>query len=151
VNKSANRATLFEITTGATNGLDNYDVSLVSGYNLPIRVIPLLPSDAPIWKKDTSFANQATITQKIYTNSFLFNNIGSGGTSGNAKPKFRAKRFAMVTDGPSITWNNDGPSCETAGCTSDLRTTCPGGLRIKSGAATLACDSPANVCPNGCA
>jgi thaumatin family protein len=43
VNKSANRATLFEITTGATNGLDNYDVSLVSGYNLPIKVIPLLP------------------------------------------------------------------------------------------------------------
>jgi hypothetical protein len=149
VNKSANRATLFEITTGGTNGLDNYDVSLVSGYNLPIKVIPLLPSDAPIWKKDTSFANQATITQKIYTNSFLFNNIGSGGTSGNTKPEFHAKRFSMVTDGPSITWSNNGPSCETAGCTSDLRTTCPGDLRFKSGAATLACDSPANVCPNG--
>jgi hypothetical protein len=151
VNKSANRATLFEITTGGTDGLDNYDVSLVSGYNLPIKVIPLLPSDATIWKKDTSFANQTTITQKIDTNSFLFNNTGSGGTSGNTKPKFPATRFDTVADGPSIKWNNDGPSCETAGCTSDLRTTCPGGLRIKSGAATLACDSPANVCPNGCA
>ncbi len=148
-NKSANRATLFEITTGGTDGLDNYDVSLVSGYNLPIRVIPLLPTDAPIWKKDTSFANQATITQTINTNNFLFNNIGSGGTSGNTKPKFPATRFATVADGPSITWNNNGLSCETAGCTSDLRATCPWTLQVKSGTSTIACDSPANVCLNG--
>ncbi len=149
VNKSANRATLFEITTGGTNGLDNYDVSLVSGYNLPIKVMPILPSDAPKWQKDTSFADQALITQTINTNSFLFNNIGSAGTSGNTKPKFPARRFATVADGPSLIWNNNGPSCETAGCTSDLRATCPKTLRVKSGAATIACDSPADVCPDG--
>jgi hypothetical protein len=149
VNKSANRATLFEITTGGTNGLDNYDVSLVSGYNLPIRVIPILPSDAPTWKKNTSFAGQATITQKIDANSFLFNNVGLSGNSGTTKPKFPATRFAKVADGPSIIWNNNGPSCETAGCTSDLRAICPSTLRVKAGAATIACDSPANVCPNG--
>jgi len=149
VNKSANRATLFEITTGATNGLDNYDVSLVSGYNLPVRVIPILPSDAPTWKKTTSFADQATITQTVDANSFLFNNIGSAGNSGSTKPKFPATRFATVADGPSITWNNNGPSCETAGCRSDLRAICPSALRVKVGATTIACDSPANVCLNG--
>jgi len=153
---TANRATLFEITMGGTSAVDNYDVSLVSGYNVPIKVTPILPSDALIWKPDTTYYGgagpQSVITQKVAGHSFIFNDVNgaSSGTSGDTKPAFPSTRFDQVADGDQITWSNSGPSCETSGCTSDLLFTCPSKLRVlnKSGK-TIACDAPANVCLNG--
>jgi Thaumatin family len=151
---SANLATLFEISSGGTAAVDNYDVSLVSGYNVPIAVKPILPADALIWKPDSTYyggKDQSVITQRVGVNSFAFNDVAGGtGTSGDTPPAFPAKRFGQVSDGSQITWSNSGPSCEIAGCKADLRLTCPATLRVVNGAGkTIGCNSPANVCLNG--
>lgn len=39
-NGSAPPTSLFEITLGAGNGQDFYDVSMVDGYNLPLLALP---------------------------------------------------------------------------------------------------------------
>jgi hypothetical protein len=155
---SANQATLFEITGGGTAlnpTLDNYDVSLVSGYNIPIKVTPDIPIDTPIWHADTPYnpsgEAQSVITQKAKANghghTFLFNDVGdTPGESGQTKPKFPSTRFAMVADG-NATWSNSGPTCETEGCTSDLLRTCPSGLQVlgPDNKTVIACAAPANL------
>jgi len=150
---SANQATLFEITGGGTAPnptLDNYDVSLVSGYNIPIKVTPDIPIDTPTWHADTSYntgADQSVITQKANGQTFLFNDIGdTPGESGLKEPKFPSTRFATVPDGDA-TWSNSGPTCAIEGCTSDLLRSCPSGLQIlgPDNKTVIACDAPANL------
>ena len=59
--RSANTATLFEPTMAAANGIDFYDVSVVSGYNLQMKVTAIPPSDLPVWKPNTNFPGATSI------------------------------------------------------------------------------------------
>lgn len=144
-NAAANQATLFELSAAGTSGTDNFDVSLVSGYNVPLTVTVNLPADTPTWAPDTAYAAGAQIVENVNGDNFRFTS-GPAGTSGSSRPDFPDQWLASVADG-TTSWTNTGPVCQDSGCTSDLLTTCPSQLEVTSGGGTLiACDAPANAC-----
>ncbi|MEW6268482.1 MAG: thaumatin family protein [Thermodesulfobacteriota bacterium] len=146
---SANLATLFEITAAGPGGADNFDVSLVSGFNVPLGVKVVLAADAARWRPSTAYAAGAQIVAKVGKSVFGFTNGGQAGTSGTTPPAFPGTWTASVADGPDITWVNTGPACETSGCTRKgvKEKHCPADLKVTStGGAYIACDVPANVC-----
>ena len=143
---TGNLATLFELFAAGPSGTDNFDVSLVSGYNLPVEVTVRLPTDTPGWSPETAYAAGAQITQKVGQNTFNFTNGGSDGTSGTAMPDFPGVTGESVADGPDISWTNTGPRCQASGCIADLLATCPSPLQVTSNDTVVACDAPANAC-----
>jgi len=143
---TANRATLFELSAAGTSGIDNFDVSLVSGYNVPVVVTVELPEDHATWKPDTDYAAGAQILEMVGEHNFGFTAAGKPGRSGMTKPDFPATWTDSVSDGADLRWVNVGPQCERSGCESDLLTTCPPALQVKSGNSVVACDAPANQC-----
>lgn len=142
---TADLATLFEATMAGANGNDNFDISLVSGYNVPISVTLTPPPDKG-WQANTSYEAGAQIVQAVGDDVFGFTNSGPGGTSGATAPSFPSTWFGTVTDGSGITWTNTGPTCQPSGCTSDLLSTCPSALQVDSDSALVACNAPANTC-----
>lgn len=147
-NAAGNLATLFEIATAGNNAADTFDVSLVSGYNVPVAVKVQLPADAPRWKPNTSYTSGAQIIARVGTNVFGFTNGGSAGTSGATKPAFPGTWTHSVGDGSDIVWVNTGPACEPSGCSGPIgEAQCPSVLRVSSGSGGyIACDAPANAC-----
>ena len=145
-NATANQATLFELSAAGTGGIDNFDVSLVSGYNIPLGVTVQLPTDSPGWLPNTFYASGAQITQKVGSNTFNFTNGGSSGTSGAQAPNFPGVWTGSVADGTNLVWFNTGPQCQTSGCVANLLDTCPTPLQVFANDAVVACDAPANVC-----
>ena len=143
---TANDATLFELSSAAAGGTDNFDVSLVSGYNVPVVVTVQLPADQAVWEPNTIYAAGTQIVETIGTDIFRFTAAGSSGTSGATKPDFPATWNAEVKDGPDIEWINTGPVCQTSGCVADLLATCPTELQVMVGGNMVACDAPANAC-----
>ena len=144
--RSANQATLFELFASGVGGIDNFDVSLVSGYNVPVRVAVDLPADSAQWAPNTSYKAPDRIIEKIGENTFGFTAAGKAGTSGTTKPVFPATWSEQVSDGSDIVWVNVGPLCQTSGCVADLLDTCPTELQLTVGSDTVACDAPANAC-----
>ena len=142
---TANQATLFELAAAGESGTDNYDVSLVSGYNLPISVVAALPPNESRWKANTSYTAGTVIIEKIGRDVFGFTAGGvSPATSGTAKPAFSGTWTEQTTDGSGgLFWTNVGPMCQRSGCDKDLLLTCPSALQSTSG---QSCDAPANVC-----
>ncbi|MEM9730706.1 MAG: thaumatin family protein [Myxococcota bacterium] len=143
---TANRATLFELFAAGAGGIDNFDVSLVSGYNVPIVVTAELPADHAAWQPDTAYQAGAGIIEAVGDHTFGFTAAGASGTSGDTKPDFPGVWRASVMDGPQLEWINVGPQCERSGCQSDLLSTCPAALQVMSGDRVVACDAPANAC-----
>jgi hypothetical protein len=145
---TADNATLWEQTlTGAQakypGSSDNYDVSLVSGYNIPLQVRAQSPSDAPGWMPSTSYvggANQSVINASAGSYSWLFNNVGTSGTSGTTKPGFSTVLHGQVADGPNIIWSTTTSVCQSGYCANDLLVSCPSLLRV---------DNPAQSCTAG--
>lgn len=163
----ANNATLWEQTLAGTGtsfyhggSPDNYDVSLVSGYNIPLEVQAVIPTDTPDWTPNSPYSNgQAGTTQSVIvapagSYSWLFNDIGpsSTATSGATVPDFSPLLGGTVNDpnqpGAGITWNTISSVCQTATCTSDLLQTCPALLRVdESGTSCTAGSSSDPNCP----
>ena len=146
---SGNRATLFEITAAGLGGADSYDVSTVSGYNVPIAVRVSLPDDEPVWQANTSFAAAATIVERIGRDTFAFINTGRFGQSGPTKPDFPTTWGEQVSDGGNVTWANNGPVCERSGCGRHGidPTLCPSVLQVQgTSGEQVACDAPGNAC-----
>lgn len=147
----ANNATLWEQTLiGAQSTFpgtpDNYDVSLVSGYNIPLDVRAEIPTDAPGWTANTQYFNgqrsgtsQSVIAAPAGAYRWLFNDVGPGpaATSGATMPNFSTLLRGQVSDGTGITWSTTSSVCQTGACTSDLLLTCPAPLRI---------DNPRQTC-----
>ncbi|MEM7437543.1 MAG: thaumatin family protein, partial [Myxococcota bacterium] len=149
---SANQATLFEITAADFGGNDNFDVSLVSGYNVPMVVTPKLPASSPRWRVLTEFAGGAQIIESVMDDTFIYTQALATGVSGTTKPMFPGIWTGTVMDG-ALQWNNTGPVCQVSGCKSDLNETCPSVLQILDGAGgsggtsnVIGCDAPANAC-----
>ncbi len=162
---TANRATLFEMSLANLNGLDNYDVSLVSGYNLPLTVQAVQPTDTPGWTRNTPYHNgQGSLKQSVITASagsyeWLFNDAtGSAITanSGALVPKFSTVLGGIVPD-PStapkpykLAWRTTSSTCQTGAClysqsaADPLLTTCPALLRVTD--SSLSCSAASN-CP----
>jgi hypothetical protein len=150
----ANNATLFEETLFGTNTTfpgtpDNYDESLVSGYNVPLNIVAEIPTDAPGWGPGATYYNgqlagttQSVIVAPAGSYSWLFNDVGPSGsaTSGATLPNFATQLFSTVNDpnqtGAGISWSTTSSVCQTANCTTDLLQTCPSKLRVDS---TQAC------------
>lgn len=141
-------ATLFELTAVPAPGLDNFDVSLVSGYNVPLTVKVKLPPDAPVWKPSTSYGAGAEIVERTRRGIFGFTNAGAGGTSGSSKPGFPFKYGHEVTDAAGVIWRNTGPRCADSGCDrGGLRQeACPTQLQVLVGGEYVACNVPDQVC-----
>ena len=143
--RSANTATLFEPTLAAANGIDFYDVSVASGYNLQLKVTAIPPSDFPVWKPNTNFAGATSIIQAVNGVSFRFY-ANPGGISGATPPPWPSTIYATVQDN-QIVWQNFGGLCGTAGCSSDLNLTCPNSLKQRANDGTvIGCNNPCNVC-----
>jgi hypothetical protein len=143
--RSANTATLFEPTMAAAQGIDFYDVSVASGYNIKVQVTATPPSDFPVWKANTNFAGGISILQAVNGVSFRFY-ANPGGISGATPPDWPATIHATVQDN-QITWENFGGLCGTAGCNSDLNLTCPSSLKqVASDGTVIGCNNPCNVC-----
>ncbi|MGB5813463.1 MAG: thaumatin family protein, partial [Polyangiales bacterium] len=153
---TANLATLFEITTAGFNGEDNFDVSLVSGYNVPMIVTAVLPDDSAQWQANMSFDAGAQIVEMVGENTFGYTQSSATGVSGATEPVFPGTWTDSVSDG-AISWINIGPVCERSGCQDDLNVTCPSVLQVLDGAGgaggampeVIACDAPANACLTG--
>jgi len=143
---TANRATLFELFAAGAAGIDNFDVSLVSGYNVPVIVTVELPDDHAAWAPNTEYRAGTGIIETVDGGTFGFTAAGASGVSGSTKPDFPGTWTQSVMDGPDLEWINVGPQCETSGCQSDLLSTCPTELQVSSGGAVVACDAPANAC-----
>jgi len=144
----ANNATLWEATLAGTNAgsfpgtLDNYDVSLVSGYNVPINVSAEGPTDAPGWNAGATYTNgqagspQSVIVAPAGTNTWLFNDVGPSptATSGATVPPFSTVLRGTADDpntaGAGIVWSTTSSTCQTGSCTTDLLRTCPPLLRV---------------------
>ncbi len=150
---SANQATLFEITAAGLSGNDNFDVSLVSGYNVPMVVTPKLPPSSPTWEASTTYAGGAQIIESVGEDTFIYTQSLASGMSGATMPTFPGTWTGTVTDGP-LQWDNTGPVCQMSGCKTDLNETCPTELQILDGAGgsggsvsdIIGCDAPANAC-----
>lgn len=147
----ANNATLWEETLFGTNTTfpgtpDNYDVSLVSGYNIPLDVQAEIPTDIPGWNASTQYSNgspTAGSPQSVIVApaggqgySWRFNDVGPSptATSGTTMPNFSTTLFGTVNDpnqaGAGIVWSTTSSVCQTATCVSDLLQTCPSLLRV---------------------
>lgn len=150
-NASANLATLFEIAAAGLNGADSYDVSTVSGFNVPIALRVGRPDDAPVWRASTNFAAGAMIVERVGKDMFEFVNTGRTGQSGTSKPDFSSTWGPPgVADGSNgVEWTNNGPSCQASGCTRRGidGASCPSVLQVQgTSGARVACDAPANAC-----
>lgn len=148
---TGNLATLFEIAAAGLGGADSYDVSTVSGYNVPIALRVGRPDDAPIWQANTRFTAGAQIVERIGKNTFEFINTGRTAQSGPTKPDFSSTWGPPgVTDGKNgVEWTNNGPSCEASGCTRRGidGASCPSVLQVQGASGTrVACDAPGNAC-----
>ncbi len=177
--KSANRSTLWEITpadkaaTGKTSA-DNYDASLVSGYNIPVQVVATIATDYPGWKPKATYQGgnpQSVIAAPAGGYTWLFNDVsGKQGTSGAKMPNFPADFRGQVSDGTNVLWSNTTSVCQTSTCVSDLLLTCPQKLIVEDPGSTctpskgqpsdkcggapcdsdskcvIACDAPQNYC-----
>jgi hypothetical protein len=153
-NATGNQATLFELAAAGAGGTDNFDVSLVSGYNLPIDVKVQLTRDIAGWTADTQYSSGAQIVHKVKRNTFGFTNGGSSGTSGSSTPAFPDTWTGTVSDANGIVWDNTGPVCQTSGCDREGITSdnCPAALRITSSDGSyVGCDAPANACASSAA
>ncbi len=146
--KGANDATLFEATLFGSNPTfpgtpDNYDVSLVSGYNVPLDVQAEIPSNAPGWRPKTTYNNgqkkgttQSVIAAQAGSFLWLFNDVGPSptATSGATMPKLSTVLRGTVNDpnaaGAGIVWSTTSSVCQTGTCESDLLLTCPALLRV---------------------
>ena len=147
--ESANVATLFELASADVNGADNFDVSLVSGYNVPVTVKVQLPVNTQRWTASTSFAAGYQIIENVNGENFSFTNGGAAGTSSGTRPVFPDVWTGTVPDGSDIVWVNTGPVCETSGCRRRgiREEKCPSALRVMStGGKYIGCDAPANAC-----
>ncbi len=144
----SNLATLFEFNGSGTSASDNFDVSLVSGYNLPMTVKVVLPPDAPIWYASTAYAAGAQIVERTHAGVFGYTNTGAGGTSGTTKPVFPRKWGHEVTDAAGVTWRNTGAACATSGCRRSgiPQAQCPTTLQELASGAYVGCNAPSNVC-----
>lgn len=168
----ANNATLWEETLFGTNPTfpgtpDNYDVSLVSGYNIPIKVQAVMPTDIPGWTPSTAYVGgnpQSVIVAPAGSYSWRLNNIGSSGLSGTTAPAFSTVLGGTVGDANGIIWSTTDSACQTATCTTDLLQTCPALLRVDSsqtcsidadcgsgrcdsnGTCVVGCTPPVNYC-----
>lgn len=148
-NATGNLATLFEIAAAGFGGADSYDVSTVSGYNVPVAVRLTLPDDEPVWQSNTTFAVHASIVERIRRDLFVFENVGRTGQSGPTKPDFPTIWGEQVSDGGNVVWVNNGPACQSSGCTRRGLdgAACPSVLEVQgSGGRQVACDAPANAC-----
>jgi Thaumatin family len=156
----ANNVTLWEETLTGTNASfyygtpDNYDVSLVSGYNIPLQVQAVPPTDVPGWQANTNYFNGSGNTQSLIQASagsynWLFNDIGPSqtGLSGSTKPSFSTTLGGQVDDGTGIIWNTISSVCQSASCTSDLLQTCPAILRVDNSTSCSAGSSSDSNCP----
>ena len=147
---SADVATLFELSGGGYGTVDVYDVSLVSGYNVPISAKVILPPSSPRWTASTAYAQNAQIVEQAGKEVFLFQNTGLAGTSGGVRPAFPGVLFESVDDGVSgsIVWTNVNAVCEPSGCRpGGIREHhCPPKLRVMSGETYIGCNAPANTC-----
>lgn len=143
----SNLATLFELTATATSSSDNFDVSLVSGYNLPMTVKVILAPDT-VWQASTPYAANAQIVEHAEGGTYGYTNVGGGGTSGTTKPFFPRKWGHETTDAAGVTWRNTGPACATSGCKrSGIREAqCPTALQESAGGAYVGCNAPSNGC-----
>jgi hypothetical protein len=126
-------------------GIDNFDVSLASGYNVPVLVKAKISRDLR-WKANHLYGANEQIIEKVDGNEFAFS-AGAPGSSGGTRPAFPSTMKEQVTDG-EITWTNDGPWCTTSGCKAGGidEASCPPALRVMDGDDYVACDAPANVC-----
>jgi len=151
-NATGNLATLFEIAAAGLGGADSYDVSTVSGYNVPIALRVNRPDDAPVWQANTNFAAGAMIVERIGRDSFEFVNTGRSGQSGTTKPDFAsiATWGQQLADGSNgVAWSNNGPSCQASGCSRRGidGSLCPSVLQVQGASgARVACDAPGNAC-----
>ena len=145
---NADLATLFELTASAYSTDDNFDVSLVSGYNLPVAVKVVLASDAPLWQPSTFYAGGAQIIERTSAGIFAYTNTGAGGTSSASKPIFARKWGHETVDAAGVTWQNTGPVCEKSGCKRSgiPEAQCPTALQQIVGGDYVACNVPSNVC-----
>ncbi len=157
---SANVATLFELAGGGYDAADSFDVSLVSGYNVPIAAKAILPSSAPRWMPSFNYAANAQIVERVGKDVFLFQNIGNAGTSNdiNMRPPFPAELFGSVGDGADIVWQNVNAVCEPSGCrASGIRDTtahrfsasCPAASTSAATRPRTAAPSPAGAARTG--
>jgi len=144
----SNLATLFELSGSGVSASDNFDVSLVSGYNVPMTVKVVLPPDAPVWHASTSYGAGAQIVERTKAGVFGYTNTGAGGTSGATKPHFPRKWGHESTDAPGVVWRNTGPACATSGCrrTGIPEAQCPTLLKELSSGTYVGCNAPSNVC-----
>jgi hypothetical protein len=158
---TANRATLFEMSLAALGSQDNYDVSLVSGYNLPVVVQAEQPTDAPGWNPQATFHNgqggtsQSVISASAGSQQWLFNDVGPSptATSGTTVPAFSTVLGNTVDDpagSPAITWRTTTSTCQTGACnyargTPDpLLSTCPSILQVTDPTSTC---TDSSACP----
>ncbi len=154
---------LFELTVAAVNGIDNYDVSLVDGYSLPLTVRAVIPTDTPGWTPNTTYHNgaggsgfsQSVIAASAGSYTWRFNEVGSADSakSGTIVPKFSPLLGGQVMDPPSSTdiiWSTTTPTCQTGLCKYDgtasdsFLTACPTPLMVT--APGLSCTT-ASDCP----
>lgn len=157
--RTANNATLWEMTlTGFSNlngAPDDYDVSLVSGYNIPVEVQAEIPSDTPGWKPKSAYFNgqgghqQSVIVAPSGPHMWRLNNIGPqpSATSGATMPRFAQTLRSSVNDpaggsNTGILWSTTVSTCQTAECATDLLASCPPVLRVDDSSAS--CTSAAD-------
>jgi hypothetical protein len=150
-NAAANVATLFELAAAGVGGTDNFDVSLVSGYNVPVYVKVKLPPTTSRWQPSTTFNSGDEIIENVGGDNFRFTNGGSTGQSGLTEPTFPGQWTATVDDANGITWVNTGPVCETSGCQRGglPESSCPTSLKVEGADGYVGCNSPANTCASG--
>ncbi|MDO8432035.1 MAG: thaumatin family protein [Candidatus Binatus sp.] len=162
---TANRATLFEMSLAGLSGQDNYDVSLVSGYNVPLTVQAVPPTDTLGWKPSSPYHNgqgglkQSVITASAGSFEWLFNDATGSATtanSGTVVPKFSTVLGGNVPDPSTSTspyklaWRTTTSTCQTGACSysqtapDPLLTTCPAVLRVTD--SSLSCTA-ASDCP----
>jgi Thaumatin family len=158
----ANNATLWEETLFGTNTNfpgtpDNYDVSLVSGYNIPLDVQAEIPTDAPGWNAGATYVNgsqmgttQSVIAAPSGSYTWLFNDVGPSpsATSGATMPNFSTTLRGTVDDpnvaGAGIVWSTTSSVCQTGSCTSDLLQACPSLLRVDNSAQSCTANNPSD-------
>jgi hypothetical protein len=147
-NETADVATLFELASADVDGADNFDVSLVSGYNIPIAVKVRLPENTHRWEPNTSFASGYQIIEKVGKDTFVFTRAGANAPTGSTRPAFPAVWTETVADANGVTWANTGPACQTSGCRAPIREAkCPAELRVTTtGGQYIGCNAPANSC-----
>jgi hypothetical protein len=143
---SAKGATLFEPNFGVENTADFYDVSLVSGYNVPLSVKPKIPSDTLGWNPNQSYSGAASIIQNVNGTTLRFF-ANPGGNSGNTPPNWpAAATLQQQLHDNQILWQNFGGKCGTVGCVADLNSTCPVGLQVKDHGTVISCIDPCTAC-----